>query len=90
MASYTLTTPVDKLGGRWQLTGNALNLMSAHTGIDMRRLSAGGTWRLPFNGPIGDLYQFTASLRSDGYDSDVTPLAGFPQSKTNVEGRVFP
>jgi len=90
VASYTLTTPVDKLGGRWQLTGNALNLMSAHTGIDMRRLSAGGTWRLPFNGPIGDLYQFTASLRSDGYDSDVTPLAGFPQSKTNVEGRVFP
>lgn len=90
VASYTLTTPTDVLGGRWQVTGNALNLMSAHTGLDMRRLSAGANWRLPFNGPIGDLYQFTASLRGDGYDSDVTPQAGFPQNANKVEGRVFP
>lgn len=90
VANYTLTTPVDDWGGRWQLTGNALNLMSAHTGLDMRRLSAGAMWRLPFNGPIGDLYHFTASLRGDGYHTDVTPQAGFPQNETNVDGRLFP
>ncbi len=90
VASYTLTTPTDAWGGRWQVTGNALNLMSVHTGLAMRRLSAGANWRLPFNGPIGDRYRFTASLRGDGYDSDVTPQAGFAQNANKVEGRVFP
>jgi len=89
VATYTLTTPTDALGGRWQVTGNAMNLMG-RTGVDERRLSAGAIWRLPFNGPMGDRYQFAASLRGDGYDSDVTPQAGFPQNENRVEGRVFP
>jgi LPS-assembly protein len=90
VASYTLTTPVDEIGGRWQVTGNALNLMAPHTGFRERRLSAGTSWRLPFNGPIGDVYQFTASLRGDGYDSDLTPAAGFSQNETKAAGRIFP
>ncbi len=90
VATYTLTTPTDSLGGRWQFTGNALNLLSPHTGLNERRLSAGIKWQLPFNGPIGDRYRFTASLRGDGYDSNVTPLAGFPQSATKIVGRIFP
>jgi LPS-assembly protein len=89
VASYTLTTPTDAVGGRWQLSGNAMNLMG-RTGLNERRLSAGTEWRLPFNGPLGDRYQFTASLRGDGYDSDVSPLAGFPKNANKVEGRVFP
>jgi LPS-assembly protein len=89
IATYTLTTPPDLLGGRWQVTGNALNLIG-RAGVDERRLSTGASWRLPFNGPMGDRYQFTASLRGDGYDSDVTPQAGFPQNENRVEGRIFP
>jgi len=89
VASYTLTTPTDAVGGRWQFTTNAMNLMG-HTGLDERRLSAGTEWRLPFNGPAGDRYQFSASLRGDAYDADVSPEAGFPQKATNVGGRVFP
>lgn len=90
VATYTLTTPTDSLGGRWQITGNAMNLMSVHTGLDERRISTGASWRLPLNGPIGDRYEIIANLRGDGYDSSVTPLAGFPRNETNVEGRVFP
>ncbi len=90
VASYTLTTPVDSVGGRWEVTGNALNLMAPHTGFRERRLSAGANWRLPFNGPIGDVYQFTASLRGDGYDSALTPTAGFSENETRAAGRIFP
>ncbi len=89
VAAYTLTTPTDTLGGRWQVTGNALNLMG-RTGLNERRLSLGGEWRMPFNGPMGDRYQFSASLRGDGYDSDVSQEAGFPRSASKAEGRVFP
>lgn len=90
VANYTLTTPVDAIGGRWQVTGNALNLMAPHTGFRERRISADVTWRLPFNGPIGDVYEFTASLRGDGYDSVLTPQAGYQANGTKVEGRIFP
>lgn len=89
VAGYTFTTPTDALGGRWQVTGNAMNLMG-RTGLNERRLSLGTEWRLPLNGPLGDRYQLSASLRGDGYDSEVTPEAGFPQNATEVEGRVFP
>jgi LPS-assembly protein len=89
VATYTFTTPTDALGGRWQVTGNALNLFG-RIGLSERRFSVGTEWRLPINGPLGDRYQFSASLRGDGYDSDVTPQSGFPQNETKVEGRAFP
>lgn len=90
IAGYTFTTPTDKLGGRWQLTGNAMNLMLPHTGFRERRLSAGASWRLPFNGPFGDRYQFSANLRGDGYSSDLTTQAGFPRNESAADGRLFP
>jgi LPS-assembly protein len=89
VATYTLTTPTDALGGRWEVTGNALNLIKRNT-LKERRVSAGTNWRLPFNGPIGDRYQFSASVRGDGYNNDVTPLAGFAQNANKTDGRIFP
>jgi LPS-assembly protein len=104
-ATYTLTTPPDVLGGRWQVNGNVLNLTS-RTGIDERRLSLGTSWRLPFAGPIGDRYQLSASLRGDGYHSRFGPNFGsftdntttpptiitgpYSQTSTQIEGRAFP
>jgi LPS-assembly protein len=89
-ASYTLTTPPDVLGGRWQATGDALNL-TKRDAVNERRLSLGTNWQLPFNGPLGDRYQFSASIRGDGYDSDFSPALGvYTQPVTKVVGRVFP
>lgn len=88
IATYTLTTPPDALGGRWQIGGNAINLINRNT-LKERRLSANTDWRLPFNGPIGDRYEFSANLRGDGYDTNVTQ-PGFSQSVNKVEGRAFP
>ncbi len=89
IASYTLTTPADALGGRWDISGSALNLMGRN-GFKERRLSAGTNWRLPFYGPLGDRYDFNASLRADEYDSDFTVAAGYPQNTTAIAARIFP
>jgi len=89
VATYTLTTPTDSLGGRWQFDANALNLLKRDT-LEERRLSAGASWRLPFNGLIGDRLQFMASVRGDEYNNDVTPNVGFPQDANKTAGRIFP
>lgn len=96
-AYYTLTTPTDAIGGRWQVTGNALDLVKRNT-LAERRLSLGTNWRLPFNGPLGDRYQFSATLRGDGYDSDFRSqynIAANPGTSPNppstqIDGRAFP
>jgi len=89
IATYQTITSPDGLGGRWQFDGNAMNLINRNT-LNERRLSVGSGWRLPLNGPLGDKYQFSATVRTDGYDSDLTPQSGFSSNATRVEGRVFP
>ncbi|HEY1503129.1 MAG TPA: LPS assembly protein LptD [Stellaceae bacterium] len=89
-AYYNLTTAPDALGGRWQFNGDVLNLAKRDS-VNMRRLSLGSSWRLPFTSPIGDRYQFSMTLRSDGYDSDFSPGYGISTTpETKVTGRVFP
>ena len=89
-AYYTLTTPPDALGGRWQINGDVLNLAKRDF-VNMRRVSLGTSWRLPFTSPIGDRYEFSATMRGDGYDSDFQPASGFSTTpQTKVIGRAFP
>ncbi len=89
-AYYTLTTQPDVLGGRWQVNGDMLNLAKRDT-LNERRLSLSTDWRLPFAGPLGDRYQFSASVRGDGYNTDFAPLSGVStNAQTRVRGRVFP
>ena len=89
-ANYEWTSDADRIGGRLRLTANALNF-ERHSGSDMRRVSAGSEWRLPFNGPIGDRYTFAVSARADGYDSSNVLVA--PTDTTlhdGANGRIFP
>ncbi|MGH6738408.1 MAG: LPS-assembly protein LptD, partial [Bradyrhizobium sp.] len=51
-AYYTLTTPPDVLGGRWQFNGDVLNLAKRDS-LNVRRLSLSSGWRLPFSSPLG-------------------------------------
>jgi LPS-assembly protein len=89
-AYYTLTTKPDALGGRWQFNGDVLNL-AKRDDLNMRRMSVASQWRLPFTSPLGDRYEFSASVRGDGYDTDFSSTYGISTSpETKVTGRVFP
>jgi LPS-assembly protein len=87
-AQYNWTSDVDPLGGRWHLTGSALDLLH-HTGPEVRRVSTGAAWQLPFDGLIGDRFTFLASLRTDGYSADHVALSPSTQPVVNEFGETF-
>lgn len=90
VANYAWTSQPDSLGGRWTVQGNVLDLARLE-GTDIRRASAGTSWRLPFDGAIGDRFVFTASARGDGYYSDNLQLSpSDTTSQTELAGRIFP
>src|SRR3546814_15647841 len=69
--------------------------LSRIEGRDSRRISVISAYHLPYAGPIGDVYEFTAQLQADAYwthgvvpgSSDVNP-ADAPGS--DPTGRLFP
>jgi LPS-assembly protein len=90
VASYDWTSEPDRIGGLLSVNGNLLNL-ERHTGPEMRRISGGMEWRLPFNGPIGDHFDFSVSTRVDGYQADNVPVGlDVNSNQTAFAGRVFP
>ncbi|MGH7088811.1 MAG: LPS-assembly protein LptD [Stellaceae bacterium] len=72
-ASYEWTSAADSIGGRWQLQGSLLDLLH-RTGPEVRRASTMAIWHMPFNGAIGDKFEFSASLRGDAYSADHVAL----------------
>ena len=56
----------DELGGRWNLNANALDIVR-EVGTQTRRLSLGSEWNRSFVDPLGGQYNFSASVRGDGY-----------------------
>ena len=88
-AQYHWTSEPDSIGGRWRLTGSALDLIH-HTGPEVRRVSAGAGWELPFNGILGgDRLTFLASVRSDGYSADHVALVPSTQPATSEFGQTL-
>ena len=88
--SYAWKGEPDALGGRFSLNGSAVDLV-AHTGPEIRRVSGGTGWELPFNGLIGDRFLFSTTLRTDGYYSDhvaLTPNFTTVTSSTNASESV--
>ena len=59
-------SPPDALGGRWNLNGNVLDILR-EVGTQTRRLSLGSEWDRSFTDPLGGQYNFSASVRGDGY-----------------------
>ncbi|HET7593827.1 MAG TPA: LPS assembly protein LptD [Stellaceae bacterium] len=89
VADYNWVSQPDPIGGRLSVEGNALNLARIQ-GIDMRRLSLGSEWRLPFKDPIGQQYLLSLSLRGDGYHSDNLPTGIGNGTESRLAGRAFP
>ncbi|HKF72445.1 MAG TPA: LPS assembly protein LptD [Stellaceae bacterium] len=89
-ATYNWVSRPDGWGGRWNVTANAFNMFRP-VGTDIRRLSAGANWQVPFDGAIGDRFTLTAGARGDAYQSDKVMLSTAQPSADGVlAGRVFP
>ena len=103
VANRTWLSEPDRLGGRWLLNGNLLNIVR-EVGTQTRRLSLGAQWEKIFRDGIGGQYRFTARLRGDGYSvADLSPKSnpdlpsafftpqGTPLISPNyLTGRIFP
>ncbi|MGH6981927.1 MAG: LPS-assembly protein LptD, partial [Stellaceae bacterium] len=90
IADYMYVMQPDKVGGQLVLSGNAADLITAG-GPAERRLSAGAAWKRPFDGVIGDRFEFMASVRGDGYFTSNLPISGGPGPSINAySGRAFP
>ena len=75
----------DQLGGRWNLNANLLDIVR-DVGTQTRRVSLGPEWERTFRDGIGGQYQFSASVRGDGYW--VNDLS--PQSNPDLPSAFFP
>jgi LPS-assembly protein len=75
----------DALGGRWNLNANLLNIVR-DAGTQTKRMSLGSEWQRTFRDGIGGQYEFSASLRGDGYW--INGLS--PQSNPDLPSAYFP
>jgi len=91
VADYMWVTQPDPIGGQFMVAGNALDLIS-NNGVSQRRLSVTTAYQRPFNGLIGDRFEFLVSARGDYYySSDLPdPAAGPFATQSAFAARAFP
>jgi len=89
--SHHLVGEPDAWGGRLDVAANLLVIERTES-TDSRRISLGGTWRLPFVAPLGDVYALTASVRGDGYFVDEVRTSADPtvDAEDGFAGRLAP
>ncbi len=91
--SYNFVSEPTRFDGFFEVDAGLLAL-TREDGRNTRRLSFFGAWSKSHLGSIGDLYDFTASLQTDGYwvDGANTLSGGFDAGSEDNEltGRVFP
>jgi len=87
---YAFVGEPGKLGDSIRLDASALSLHRSD-GQDTRRLSLGGTWRLPYVSSGGSVYTLATRLRADGYHVNDKPDSANPGiTETGFRGRLLP
>ena len=89
MFDYNHVGEPDRLGGRPSLDVNILALTRTD-GADTRRLSVKGGWRLPYVGPMGDVYALSTTLTGDLYHVDGLVRSGKTGTHSGFNGRLIP
>ena len=91
IAEYSFISDPGRHGDRYTLDANFMELLRPE-GTNSRRLSLDGGWRLPYIGPLGDLYSLTASLRGDAYwvNDVVDPARPNASRASGLTGRIVP
>jgi LPS-assembly protein len=72
LLDYNYIQEAGFLGSYWTADANLLSL-SRSVGVDSRRLSVASGWHLPGQGPLGDIYRFSLTMRGDGYSVEGVP-----------------
>jgi LPS-assembly protein len=103
LAVFSYQTDPDRMGGVWNVDGNALALrrdqvIVNRTGKEMQRLSLGSGWKRPYITPRGDVWTVNLTARADGYSvRDFQPNAKLTASNSSYNnggktftGRLFP
>jgi LPS-assembly protein len=89
VANRNWQSPPDALGGRLNLNANILDIVR-EVGTQTRRLSVGSEWNRHFSDPLGGQYNFSASVRGDGYSvSDLSAVSNpdLPSAFFPVNGK---
>ncbi len=74
--------------GRWHFN-SSLMVLGRPDGVESRRFSLTGGWRLPYTDPSGWLLVATANLHADVYWVTANEQAGLP-GFSGTAGRIFP
>jgi LPS-assembly protein len=91
LLDYELVSDPSRLGSRYRLQMNGVSLQRSD-GTDTTRLSARGTWELPYTSPIGEVYTLSAGLGGDLYWLDDVADGGVlgDALEDGFVGRVLP
>ena len=89
MIEYSRLSDVGKFGARTSFDVNTV-LMTRSEGTDTRRLSVGGGWHLPHIGRLGDVTNFSATLRGDLYHVNDLSQSNGQANYNGFSGRVHP
>ena len=91
IADFSFISDAGRIGQRYTLDANFMELYRTD-GTGSTRLSLTSGWRLPFMGPIGDLYSLTTSLRGDAYwvNDVIDPVAPNRSATSGLTGRIVP
>ncbi len=89
LQAHYLSDPND-FGAYWSVTASSRSLYRA-TDSDSHRVSLGGSWHVPYVSSVGEIVDFSLSLRGDLYyvQDFINPQSGEEIDGSYV-GRVFP
>ncbi len=90
-AAYNYVGEPDKFGGQVGADVSYLSLYRTR-GTQTQRASVTPYWKLPYYGPMGDVYTLQVQMRGDGYWSDQTVGGGTPTTVNTYgfAGRAMP
>ncbi|MBT3991665.1 MAG: LPS-assembly protein LptD [Rhodospirillaceae bacterium] len=89
MIEYSSLSDVGKFGARTSFNASSV-VMTRSEGTDTRRISVGGGWHLPHIGRLGDVTDFSATVRGDLYHVNNLTRSDSENDYNGFSGRIHP
>lgn len=87
LVNYNYVGDPSSHGAYWTFDSRAAAITRIQ-GVSSRRINTETAWHLPYTANDGEVYNFSARLRADAYNSD--HVVGLPDSEVVSTGRVIP